>query len=158
MTTKHSTLMFITNFGRMYQMKGFEVPEGGRTARGTAIVNMLKLKEGEFITAGIDNKDWSEDKHLLLATKKGLIKKIELKEFANVRQNGIKALGIKDGDTLIAAKITSGKEDVFLIHDRIDNIAPMLVEMGFYRPMKSMIINFDKVIQMSDGEIIFDFV
>ena len=115
MTTKHSTLMFITNFGRMYQMKGFEVPEGTRTARGTAIVNMLKLKEGEFITAGIDNKDWSEDKHLLLATKKGLIKKIELKEFANVRQNGIKALGIKDGDTLIAAKITSGKEDVFLI-------------------------------------------
>ena len=75
MTTKHSTLMFITNLGRMYQMKGYEVPEGGRTARGTAIVNMLKLKEGEKVTAAIDNKEWSDDKFLIFATKNGLIKK-----------------------------------------------------------------------------------
>lgn len=115
MTTKHSTLMFITNFGRMYQIKGYEVPEGSRTARGTAIVNMLKLKEGEFVTAGIDNKDWSDDKNLIFATKKGLIKKTKLKEFEAVRQNGIKAIGIKEDDRLVAAKITNGSDDIFLI-------------------------------------------
>ncbi|MBR1844153.1 MAG: DNA gyrase subunit A [Lachnospiraceae bacterium] len=115
MTTKHSNLMFITNFGRMYQIKGYEVPEGSRQARGTAIVNMLRLREGEFITAGIDNKTWDDDKYLLFATKKGLIKKIKLSEFENVRQNGIKALNIKDGDMLIAAKIIRGNDDIFLI-------------------------------------------
>lgn len=114
-TTKHSTLMFITNLGRMYRLKGYEVPEGSRQARGTAIVNMLRLKEGEFITAGIDNKTWDDDKYLLFATKKGLIKKIKLSEFENVRQNGIKALNIKDGDMLIAAKIIKGNDDIFLI-------------------------------------------
>ena len=115
MTTKHSTLMFITNLGRMYQMKGYEVPEGGRTARGTAIVNMLKLKEGEKVTAAIDNKEWSDDKYLVFATKNGLIKKTKLSEYSSVRQNGLKALNIKDGDQLIAAKITNGKDDIFLI-------------------------------------------
>ena len=115
MTTKHSTLMFITNFGRMYQIKGYEVPEGSRTARGTAIVNMLKLKEGEFVTAGIDNKDWGEDKNIIFATKKGMVKKIKLKEFESVRQNGIKAIGIKEDDRLVAAKITNGSYDIFLI-------------------------------------------
>lgn len=115
MTTKHSTLMFITNMGRMYQMKGYEVPEGSRTARGTAIVNMLKLKEGEKVTAGIDTKDWSEDKYLLFATQNGLIKKTKLSEYNSVRQNGLKALNIKDGDKLIAAKITNGNDDIFLI-------------------------------------------
>ena len=115
MTTKHSTLMFITNQGRMYQMKGYEVPEGGRTARGTAIVNMLKLKEGEKVTTGIDNKEWSPEKYLLFATKNGLIKKTKLSEFESVRQNGLKALNIKDGDELIAAKITNGNDDIFLI-------------------------------------------
>ena len=115
MTTKHSTLMFITNKGVMYQMKGYEVPEGGRTARGTAIVNMLKLKEGEKVTAGIDNKEWTDDKYLLFATKNGLIKKTKLSEFSSVRQNGLKALNIKDGDQLITAKITNGNDDIFLI-------------------------------------------
>ena len=134
MTTKHSTLMFITNHGRMYQMKGYEVPEGGRTARGTAIVNMLKLKEGEKVTAAIDNKisatsdtagenntvgastaSPQEERYLLFATKNGLIKKTKLSEFDSVRQNGLKALNIKDGDQLIAAKITKGNDDIFLI-------------------------------------------
>ena len=134
MTTKHSTLMFITNHGRMYQMKGYEVPEGGRTARGTAIVNMLKLKEGEKVTAAIDNKisatsdtagenntvgastaSPQEERYLLFATKNGLIKKTKLSEFDSVRQNGLKALNIKDGDQLIVAKITNGNDDIFLI-------------------------------------------
>ncbi len=115
MTTKHSTLMFITNLGRMYQIKGYDVPEGSRTARGTAIVNMLKLKEGEYVTAGIDNKEWTDDKYLIFATKKGLIKKSKLSDFENVKKNGLKALNIKDGDKLIAAKITEGSDDIFLI-------------------------------------------
>ena len=148
MTTKHSTLMFITNMGRMYQMKGYEVPEGSRTARGTAIVNMLKLKEGERVTAVIDNKENnvgasdtirasntegasdnvgasdtvgasyaspSEERYLLFATINGLIKKTKLSEYNSVRQNGLKALNIKDGDKLIAAKITNGNDDIFLI-------------------------------------------
>ena len=118
MTTKHSTLMFITNHGRMYQMKGYEIPEGGRTARGTAIVNMLKLKEGEKVTAavGVNNTvDVNDEKYLLFATKKGLIKKTKLSEFDSVRQNGLKALNIKDGDELITAKITNGNDDIFLI-------------------------------------------
>ena len=115
MTTKHSTLMFITNLGRMYQMKGYEVPEGSRTSRGTAIVNMLKLKEGEKVTAGIDNKDWSDNRYLVFATKNGLIKKSKLSEFDKVQKNGLKALNIKDGDQLIAAKITNGNDDIFLI-------------------------------------------
>lgn len=96
-------------------MRGYEIPEGGRTARGTAIVNMLKLKEGEYITGGIDNKEWNNDKHLILATKNGVIKKMELSEFENVRQNGIKALNIKEGDKLISAKISTGSDDIFLI-------------------------------------------
>ncbi len=115
MTTKHSTLMFITNMGRMYQMKGYEVPEGSRTSRGTAIVNMLKLKEGEKVTAGIDNKDWGDNRYLVFATKNGLIKKSKLSEFEKVQKNGLRALNIKDGDQLIAAKITNGSDDIFLI-------------------------------------------
>ena len=121
MTTKHSTLMFITNQGRMYQMRGYEIPEGGRTARGTAIVNMLKLKEGEKVTAVVGASDnagtssMSPERYLLFATKKGLIKKTKLSEFESVRTNGLKALNIKDGDELIAAKITNGNDDIFLI-------------------------------------------
>ena len=133
MTTKHSTLMFITNQGRMYQMRGYEIPEGGRTARGTAIVNMLKLKEGEKVMAVVgasanagvgDNvgaggvvgaSSTSPERYLLFATKKGLIKKTKLSEFESVRTNGLKALNIKDGDELIAAKITNGNDDIFLI-------------------------------------------
>ena len=117
MTTKHSTLMFITNQGRMYQIKGFEIPEGGRTARGTAIVNMLKLKEGEKVTAavGANEKTNDSEKYLLFATKKGLIKKTKLSEFSSVRQNGLKALNIKEGDELIAAKIANTNDDIFLI-------------------------------------------
>ena len=121
MTTKHSTLMFITNQGRMYQMRGYEIPEGGRTARGTAIVNMLKLKEGEKVmavvgaSANAGTSSTSPERYLLFATKKGLIKKTKLSEFESVRTNGLKALNIKDGDELIAAKITNGNDDIFLI-------------------------------------------
>ena len=115
MTTMHSSIMFITNLGKLYAIKGHEVPEGSRTARGTAIINVLKLSPGERITAGIDCKDFSDDKYLIMATKNGIIKKTKLSEFEKVRSTGLKAVNIKDGDTLIAAKITNGNDDVFLI-------------------------------------------
>ena len=115
MTTNHSTLMFITNLGRMYIKKGYEIPEAGRTSRGTAIINILNLKQGEYVTASVDAKEFSEDKYLIMATKKGIIKKIKLSEFNSVRVNGIKAINIKDDDELIACKISEGKDDVLLI-------------------------------------------
>ena len=115
MTTNHSTLMFITNLGRMYIKKGYEIPEAGRTSRGVAIINILNLKQGEYVTAGVDSKEFSEDKYLIMATKKGIIKKIKLSEFNNVRVNGIKAINIKDDDELIACKVSTGKDDIFLI-------------------------------------------
>ena len=115
MTTNHSTLMFITNLGRMYIKKGYEIPEAGRTSRGTAIINILNLKQGEYVTASVDAKEFSEDKYLIMATKKGIIKKIKLSEFNSVRVNGIKAINIKDDDELIACKVSEGKDDILLI-------------------------------------------
>ena len=115
MTTLHSTLMFISNKGRMYTLKGYEIPQASKTARGTAIVNLLKLKGGEYIASGVDTKSIYKDSHIIMATKNGLIKKCNMSEFEKVRANGIKAINIKDNDNLISAKITSGNDDIFLI-------------------------------------------
>lgn len=115
MTTMHSILMFITNKGRMFTIRGHEVPEASRTARGTAIVNILKLAPDEVITAGVDCKSFDDEKYVVMATKNGIIKKVELSEFENVRASGIKAINLKDDDELISAKITNGNDDIFLI-------------------------------------------
>ena len=115
MTTMHSNLMFISNLGKMYTLKGHQIPEANRTSKGTAIVNILKLDGGEKIAAGVDCKTYSEDKFLVFATKKGVIKKVRLSEFEKVRSSGLKAINIKEGDELIAAKITNGNDDIFLI-------------------------------------------
>ena len=114
-TTMHSTLLFITNFGKIYAIKGYEVPESSRTSRGIAIVNILKISSGEKIAAIVDCKDFTEDKNIIMATKNGIIKKIKLSEFSNIRKSGIKAINIKDNDELITAKITTEKDDIFLI-------------------------------------------
>ena len=115
MTTMHSILMFITNKGRMFTIRGREVPEASRTARGTAIVNILKLNSDEVVTAGVDCKLFDENQYIVMATKKGIIKKVRLSEFNNVRTSGIKAINLKDDDQLISAKITNGNDDIFLI-------------------------------------------
>ncbi len=115
MTTMHSTILFITNFGKMYSLRGYEIPEASRIARGVAIVNILKLQGGEKITAVVDCKSFDEEKHILMATKKGIIKKVKISEFTNVRKTGLKAINIKEDDELISVKITNGKEDIFLI-------------------------------------------
>ena len=101
MTTNHHYLMFFTNKGKVYRLKAYEIPEAGRTARGTAIVNLLQLMPDEKITAIIPIKDYDKDKYLLMATKKGMVKKTSLSEYENVRKNGLQAIVLRDDDELI---------------------------------------------------------
>ncbi len=115
MTTNHHYLMFFTNAGRVYRIKAYEIPEAGRTARGTAIVNLLQLQAGEKITAVVPMREYDEDKFLFMATKEGMVKKTPMREYENVRKNGLQAIVIKDGDELIEVKATDNTEDVFLI-------------------------------------------
>ena len=115
MTTNHHYLMFFTNTGRVYRIKAYEIPEAGRTARGTAIVNLLQLQAGEKITAVVPMREYDEDKFLFMATKEGMVKKTPMQEYENVRKNGLQAIVIKDGDELIEVKATDNTEDVFLI-------------------------------------------
>ena len=115
MTTNHHYLMFFTNTGRVYRIKAYEIPEAGRTARGTAIVNLLQLQAGEKITAVVPMKEYDEDKFLLMATKGGMVKKTPMNEYENVRKNGLQAIILKDGDELIEVKATDNTEDVFLV-------------------------------------------
>lgn len=110
MTTTHFTLLFFTNRGRMYKLKAYEIPEAGRTSRGTAIVNILQLQGGEKVTAIIPIEKFEENKYLLMATKKGIVKKTLLMDFVNVRKGGITAILLKDDDDLIEVKYTDGKE------------------------------------------------
>ena len=115
MTTNHHYLMFFTNTGRVYRIKAYEIPEAGRTARGTAIVNLLQLQAGEKITAVVPMREYDEDKFLFMATKEGMVKKTPMQEYENVRKNGLQAIVIKDGDELIEVKATDNTEDIFLI-------------------------------------------
>ena len=114
MTTTHHYLMFFTNTGRCYRLKAYEIPEAGRTARGTAIVNLLQLLPGEKITAIIPMKEYDEDKYLFMATKNGMVKKTPMTEYANVRKNGLQAIVLREGDELIEVKATDNTEDIIL--------------------------------------------
>ncbi|MGI5947991.1 MAG: DNA gyrase subunit A [Lachnospiraceae bacterium] len=115
MTTNHHYLMFFTNTGRVYRIKAYEIPEAGRTARGTAIVNLLQLQAGEKITAVVPMKEYDDGKFLLMATRGGMVKKTPMNEYENVRKNGLQAIVLKDGDELIEVKATDNTEDVFLV-------------------------------------------
>ena len=115
MTTTHHYLMFFTNTGRVYRMKAYEIPEASRTARGTAIENLLQLQAGESITAVIPVKDFKENEYLFMATKNGIVKKTSVKDFMNVRKTGLAAIGLREGDELIEVKFTDGKKDVILV-------------------------------------------
>ena len=92
MTTTHHYMMFFTNTGRVYRLKAYEIPEAGRTARGTAIVNLIQLQPGEKITATVPMREFDEDKFLFMATKNGMVKRTPMKEYENVRKNGLQAL------------------------------------------------------------------
>ncbi len=115
MTTTHHYLNFFTSLGRVYRLKAYEIPEAGRTARGTAVINLLQLSPGEKITAMIPIREYDENKRLFMVTKKGIVKKTSLMEFANVRKNGLAAISLKDDDELIEVKVTDKESEIFLV-------------------------------------------
>ena len=115
MTTNHHYVMFFTNTGRVYRLKAYEIPEAGRTARGTAIVNLLQLMPGEKITSIIAMKEFEDDKYLFMVTRNGMVKKTSLKEYENVRKNGLQAIVLRENDELIEVKRTDNTEDIFLV-------------------------------------------
>jgi len=115
MTNTHDYLNFFTSLGRVYRLKAYEVPEAGRTARGTAIINLLQLAPGEKITAMIPIKEYSEEKNLFMVTKQGIVKKTSMLEFENVRKNGLAAINLRDDDELIEVKTTDENDDIFLV-------------------------------------------
>ena len=114
MTTNHHYIMFFTNMGRCYRIKAYEIPEAGRTARGTAIVNLLQLQSGEKVTAAIPMREIDDDKYLFMATKNGMVKKTPMREYSNMRKTGLQAILLREGDELIEVKVTDNTEDIFL--------------------------------------------
>ena len=115
MTTTHHYVMFFTNTGRVYRLKAYEIPEAGRTARGTAIINLLQLMPGERITSVIPISKFEEGHYLMMATRKGLVKKTPIRDYANVRKVGLAAISLRDDDELIEVKATDDKKDIILI-------------------------------------------
>ena len=115
MTTTHHYLNFFTNMGRVYRLKAYEIPEAGRTARGTAVINLLQLNPGEKITAMIPIKEYDDSNNLFMVTKTGTVKKTPLDEFSNVRKNGLAAIILKDDDELIEVKVTDRESEIFLV-------------------------------------------
>lgn len=114
-TSTHDYIMFFTNTGRVYRLKGYEIPESGRTSRGTAIINLLQLQPEEKITAIIPLSDYDDEKYLFMATRNGLVKKTPLQDYANVRKTGLTAIVLREGDRLIEVKVTDNEKDIFLV-------------------------------------------
>lgn len=115
MTTNHHYIMFFTNKGRVYRLKAYEIPESSRTARGTAIINLLQLLPQEKITAVISLKEYKDNRYLFMATKKGMVKKTKIREYENIRKNGLQAISLKEEDELIEVKTTNNHKDIFLV-------------------------------------------
>ena len=111
----HDTILFFTNKGKLYRLRGYEIPEAGRTAKGTAIVNLLNLEAGEKVSAVIPIQNFAEGKYLLMATKNGLIKKTALTEYNTTRKNGLQGITLKDEDELIGVRLTDGEDNVVLV-------------------------------------------
>ena len=114
-TTSHHYIMFFTNKGRVYRLKAYEIPEAGRTARGTAVINLLQLMPEEKITATIPIKEYEDGKYLFMATQKGLVKKTPIKEYMNVRKTGLAAIVLREDDLLIEVKVTDNDQDILLV-------------------------------------------
>ena len=115
MTTTHHYIMFFTNMGKVYRLKTYEIPEASRTARGTALINLIQLTPGEKVTAIINIKEYNEDTYLFMATKKGIVKKTSITEYANIRKTGLAAINLREDDELIEVKVTDGQKDIFLV-------------------------------------------
>ncbi|WP_300276712.1 DNA gyrase subunit A [Peptacetobacter sp.] len=114
-TTTHSRLLFFTNRGRVFRLNSYEIPEGKRQAKGSAIVNLLQLGPGEKIATLIDVDGKEENKYLLIATKKGMVKKTKIEDFKNINKSGLISIGLKEGDEVIGVKLTNGEQDVMLV-------------------------------------------
>ncbi len=114
LTKTHHYLMFFTNSGKAYRLKAYEIPEASRTARGTAIINLLQLSPEEKITAVISIKDYRPNEYLFMTTKYGIVKKTLIKEYANIRKTGLQAINLREGDELIEVKVTNNQNDIFL--------------------------------------------
>lgn len=115
LTKNHNYIMFFTNTGRVYRLKAYAIPEAGRTARGTAIVNLIQLLPGEKITAIISMKEYDDEKFLFMATRNGMVKKTPMREYANVRKTGLQAIVLRENDELIEVKATDNKRDIFMV-------------------------------------------
>ena len=115
MTSSHHYIMFFTNKGRVYRLKGYEIPEASRTSRGTAIVNLLQLMPEEKITAMIPIKEYEEGQYLFMATQKGLVKKTKITDYSNVRKTGLAAITLRDDDELIEVKFTDNEKDIIIV-------------------------------------------
>ena len=115
MTTSHHYMMFFTSTGRVYRIKAYEIPEAGRTSRGTAIINLLQLLPGEKITAVIPIKEYTEGHYLFMATRKGIVKKTSITDYSNVRKTGLAAITLREDDELIEVKKTDNNQDIFLV-------------------------------------------
>ncbi len=115
MTKNHNNIMFFTNTGRVYRLKAYAIPEAGRTARGTAIVNLLQMMPGEKITAIVSMKEFNDEHYLFMATKYGMAKKTPMGEYSNVRKNGLQAIVLREGDELIEVKATDNTRDIFMV-------------------------------------------
>lgn len=115
MMKTHDYIMFFTNMGRAYRLKAYQIPEAGRTARGTAIVNLLQLNPGEKISAVVPIEDFEAEKNLFMVTKQGIVKKTPLHEFKNIRKNGLVAINIREDDELIEVKSTDASSEIFLV-------------------------------------------
>ena len=114
-TSTHHYLMFFTNFGKVFRLKAYEIPEAGRTSRGTAIINLLQLAPEEKITAVIPIREYNDDNYLFMATKKGIVKKTAITDYANVRKTGLTAIRLREDDELIEVKFTDNQKDILLV-------------------------------------------
>lgn len=115
MTMNHHYIMFFTNQGRVYRLKAYQIPEASRTARGTAIINLLQLMPEEEVTAVIPIKEYKDDRYVFMATKSGIVKKTSIEAYKNIRKSGLIAITLRDDDELIEVKISNGKKDIFLV-------------------------------------------
>ncbi|MBQ8799437.1 MAG: DNA gyrase subunit A [Lachnospiraceae bacterium] len=115
MTKTHHHILFFTNKGRVYRIKGYEIPEASRTARGTAIINLLQLMPEEKVTAIITLKEFDDERYLFMTTKSGIVKKTKVKEYMNIRKTGLIAMNLREDDELIEVKATNGEKDILLV-------------------------------------------
>ncbi|MCM0647010.1 DNA gyrase subunit A [Clostridium swellfunianum] len=148
-TSTHNHLLFFTNAGRVYRLKGYELPEAGRTAKGTNLVNILPLNPGEKIQAVMPVKEFEADKFLVMATKDGVIKKTDLTEYSAIRKNGLTAINLREGDELIGVKMTDGESEILIV---TENGYSMRFHESDVRPMGRTTTGV-KAITLREGDV-----